>query len=84
MTQLFAAGARFVIVYATNQEICGTAPHVRHRHFTRWVEAYGQAWRLLQVRPGPNPGQDRADFFSYERVALPGPQGAVTVKPAES
>ena len=68
MTHLFAAGKRFVIVYATNQEIPGTAPHVRHRHFTQWVEAHGRAWRLRQVTPGPNPSQDRADFFTYERV----------------
>src|SRR5580658_6491503 len=33
MTHLFAAGARFVIIYASNREIPGTAPHVRHRHF---------------------------------------------------
>ncbi len=69
MAHLFAAGARFVIVYATNREISGTAPHVRHRYFTQWVEAHGQAWQLLQVTPGPNPGQDRADFFTFERVA---------------
>ena len=69
MAHLFAAGARFVIVYATNREIPGTAPHVRHRQFTRWVEANGQGWRLLEVAPGPNHGPDRADFFTYERVA---------------
>jgi hypothetical protein len=33
------------------------------------VEAHGKAWQLLQVTLGPNPGQDRADFFTYERVA---------------
>jgi hypothetical protein len=27
MTHLFAAGARFVIIYAINGEIPGTAPH---------------------------------------------------------
>ena len=69
MTHLFAAAARFVIVYATNQEIPGTAPHVRHRHFTAWAEAHGRGWRLLEVTPGPNAGPDRADFFTYERVA---------------
>ena len=68
MTHLFAAGARFVIIYATNREIPGTAPHVRHRHFTRWVEAHAQDWRLLEVIPGPNAGPDRADFFAYERI----------------
>ena len=37
MTHLFAAAARYVIIYATDGEIAGTAPHVRHRHFTPWV-----------------------------------------------
>jgi SAM-dependent methyltransferase len=69
MTHLFAAGTRFVIVYSTNREIPGTAPHVRHRHFTRRVEANGVGWRLLNVTPGPNRGPDRADFFTYEHVA---------------
>ncbi len=59
MTHLFAAGKRFVIIYATDREISGTAPHVRHRHFTRWVQAHGQGWRLAQVTPGPNSGPDR-------------------------
>lgn len=67
MSHLFAAAARFVIVYATDREIPGTAPHVRHRHFTRWIEAHGEGWRLLERTPGPNPGEDRPDFFTYER-----------------
>jgi cyclopropane fatty-acyl-phospholipid synthase-like methyltransferase len=69
MTHLFAAGAKFVIIYATDSEIPGTAPHVRHRRFTQWVQAHGHDWRLTQVTPGPNPGPDRADFFTYERIA---------------
>jgi SAM-dependent methyltransferase len=69
MTHLFAAGARFVIVYATNREISGTAPHVRHRHFTRWAQMHAQGWQLLEVTPGPNTGPDRADFFTYERIS---------------
>jgi SAM-dependent methyltransferase len=71
MTHLFAAGTRFVIVYAPDREISGTAPHVRHRHFTPWAEAHGQGWRLAQMTPGPNSGPDRADFFTYERSAPP-------------
>jgi SAM-dependent methyltransferase len=68
MTHLFAAGVRYVIVYATNAERRGTAPHVRHRRFTPWVEAYRPDWRLLQVTQGPNPGSGRADFFTYEHA----------------
>lgn len=69
MTHLFAEGEKFVIIYATNREISGTAPHVRHRYFTRWADEHARDWRLLEVTPGPNSGPDRADFFTYQRVA---------------
>jgi cyclopropane fatty-acyl-phospholipid synthase-like methyltransferase len=81
MTHLFAAGTRFVIVYATDRKISGTAPHVRHRHFTQWVQTHAQGWRLTQVTPGPNPGPDRADFFTYERVPSQIPDGRATHGP---
>jgi SAM-dependent methyltransferase len=76
MTHLFAAGTRFVIVYATNKEKPGTAPHVRHRHFTRWAHAHAQSWQLFEVTPRPSTAPDRADFFTYERVAAPAPSQA--------
>jgi hypothetical protein len=75
MTHLFTAATRFVIVYGTNREIPGTAPHVRHRYFTPWMKTYGQGRRLLQATPGPNSGPDHADFFTYERVTPPAPRG---------
>jgi cyclopropane fatty-acyl-phospholipid synthase-like methyltransferase len=71
MTHLFAAAARFAIVYATNREMPGRAAHVRHRHFTDWTQANLPDWRLAQVTPSPSPGPDRVDFFTYERVTAP-------------
>jgi cyclopropane fatty-acyl-phospholipid synthase-like methyltransferase len=71
MTHLFGAGEKFVIIYATNREIPSTAPHVRHRYFTRWADEHARDWRLLEVTPGPNSGPGRADFFTYQRV-VPG------------
>jgi SAM-dependent methyltransferase len=71
LTHLFAAAARYVVIYATNREIPGTAPHVRHRHFTQWVTVHRPGWRLLGVTPGPNVGPDRADYFTYESVTAP-------------
>lgn len=68
LTHLFAATAKYVIIYATNGERRGTAPHVRHRHFTPWVQTHCPDWRLLEVTQGPNTGPDRADFFTYEQV----------------
>jgi SAM-dependent methyltransferase len=68
MQHLFAAAGRFVIVYATNAEMGGTAPHVRHRRFTDWVDARCPEWQLSEVTPGPNSGPGRADFFTYKQV----------------
>jgi SAM-dependent methyltransferase len=67
LTHLFAAGQRLVVIYSTNQEISDTAPHVRHRHFTPWIEANCARWALTGVTQGPNADQARADFFVYER-----------------
>ncbi|HEX3957204.1 MAG TPA: class I SAM-dependent methyltransferase [Trebonia sp.] len=64
---LFSAGQRLVLVYSTNAEFRGSAPHVRHRHFTPWIEAHCPGWRLAKVTKGPNTEQARADFFLYER-----------------
>lgn len=64
---LFAAGQRLVVIYSTNDEMSDTAPHVRHRHFTPWVEANCLGWRLAGVTRGPNAERARADFYLYER-----------------
>jgi hypothetical protein len=69
MAHLFAAGGRYVVVYATNSPVRDDAPHVRHRHFAPWVEENCRQWRLAQVVTGPNAGRRRADFFIYERLA---------------
>ena len=68
MRHLFEASDRYVIIYATNNEIPDTAPHVRHRSFTSWVGQKYLNWRLVNVLPGPNSGVARADFFVYEKT----------------
>jgi SAM-dependent methyltransferase len=67
LRHLFAAGQRLVVIYSTDTEISGTAPHVRHRRFTRWVEASIPGWRLAEVTAGPSTERARADFFVYVR-----------------
>jgi SAM-dependent methyltransferase len=67
LRQLFAAGQRLVVIYSTDAEISGTAPHVRHRHFTPWVEANIPDWRLAGVTAGPNTERTAADFYVYAR-----------------
>lgn len=73
MMHLFAAGGRYVIIYSTDREIHGTAPHVRHRRFSSWVESKRPEWQLATVVPGPNPVPCRADFFVY-RLASADPR----------
>jgi hypothetical protein len=68
MSHLFMAALRYVIIYSTNTEIKNSAPHVKHRNFSRWVEGNCRQWRLLQVAPGPNPDCPRPDFFIYARL----------------
>jgi SAM-dependent methyltransferase len=67
LTHLFAAARRLVVIYSTNMELGGTAPHVRHRRFTPWVEANRPDWSLADVTRGLNTDPGRADFFRYER-----------------
>jgi cyclopropane fatty-acyl-phospholipid synthase-like methyltransferase len=68
MAQLLAAGRRYVVVYSTNTVVGKTAPHVRHRRFSSWVEDNCPQWHLAQVTDGPLAGLGRADFFVYERL----------------
>jgi SAM-dependent methyltransferase len=75
MRHLFAAARQYVIVYTTNTEIPGTAPHVRHRRFTDWVDANCPGWSLVQTERGIFPGPARADFFVYARQPSPRPGG---------
>ena len=69
MSHLFAVGQRFVVAYSTNMELCDTAPHVRHRIFTTWVQNNCPEWELTGVTRGPNEElAGRADFFTYRRA----------------
>lgn len=67
MRNLFAAGLKYVIIYSTNKTISHTAPHVRHRHFTPWVDINCPEWKLLRVIVGPDSGPAHADFFVYRK-----------------
>jgi len=73
MTHLFSAGDRYVVVYATNMAMRDTAPHVRHRLYTSWVEDNCPQWQLAQHKPGPGTGACRADFFVYRRLVTRAP-----------
>lgn len=67
MRQLTAAAERYVVVYATDADKRrATAPHVRHRKFTRWLEEHAADIRLSEQVPRPDPAYQ--DFFVFERT----------------
>jgi SAM-dependent methyltransferase len=68
MQHLFDASLKYVIIYSTNTLLGDTAPHVRHREFTSWVNAERRQWRLAETRQGVASGPGRADFFIYEQL----------------
>ncbi len=68
LRHLFAAGRRLVVIYSTDSEVSGTAPHVRHRRFTPWVNVHCPDWRFAGVSSGPDDEDPRADFYVYERA----------------
>jgi len=77
MRTLFAAGERFVIVYASDYDGAPgeTSSHVRHRKFTTWIAANEPKWELARHVPNRHPRKagekdgTPADFFIYEKAA---------------
>jgi hypothetical protein len=75
MSRLFSSSDRFVIIYssnATDLDYANKAPHVRHRVFTKWVEANMSNWQLIEHKenkypyvPGDNAAGSFADFYVY-------------------
>jgi hypothetical protein len=65
MGHLFAAANRHVIIYSTNIAFSSSAPHVRHRKFTAWVDAHCPQWSLVSTAAGPAETHPSASFFVY-------------------
>lgn len=70
MRHLFDAATRFVIIYSSDDSsIVDSAPHVRHRQFSTWVEENMPTWTLMETVKNPN--DDRAGsvvhFAVYEQ-----------------
>lgn len=73
MRDLFAASTRYVVIYSSNFEERFAAPHVRHRHFTPWVERHQPDFLLESTIPNRyrsklgDADTSNADFFVYRR-----------------
>lgn len=76
MNTLFDSAERFVIIYSSDTDANpkGTAAHIKHRNFSRWVESNKPEWRLRTQIPNKYPFQGNsktgsfADFFIYEKA----------------
>jgi trans-aconitate methyltransferase len=66
LRQLFAAADRYVVIYASNEEVRDAARHVRHRRFTPWIEHNLPDWQLVETAPNPVPSAV-AQFFVFAR-----------------
>ena len=72
MHRLFDSAQTFVIVYSSNLTDTTPTRHVRHRHFTSWVERHRSQWHLAahvaNVYPynAASPGDTSlADFYVF-------------------
>lgn len=76
MQRLFGAASQHVIIYSSNSADAGgqTAPHVRHRNFTGWIEKNAGDWQLERKLDNPYPWDpadpevtSTADFYFFSR-----------------
>jgi SAM-dependent methyltransferase len=75
MRRLFAHATGHVVIYACDRDRPGTAPHIRHRAFTPWIERHQPRWRLVATIPNRHPYRpsnpdetSSADFHFFERL----------------
>lgn len=76
MNRLFDSSERFVAIYSsdTDDNPEGTAEHVRHRSFSKWVADNKEEWKLIQHIPnrypfnGDTESGSVADFYIYSKV----------------
>jgi methyltransferase family protein len=74
MRRLFDSARHYVIVYSSNiSAYLFSSPHIKHRHFTRWVEENLTGWHLVTYIPNAysnssNYGENsNAEFFIYQQ-----------------
>ena len=78
MSHVFDAATRYVVVYSSNKLTGYTAPHVRHRVFTDWVERNAPEWRLERHVPNEHGfaaaqfGEtSHAEFYIFSKEPAP-------------
>lgn len=75
MNRLFDSSRKYVIIYSSNTDENAEKqpPHVRHRHFTHWIDLQRPDWALLDHIKNRHPyrGDTKtgsfADFYLFEK-----------------
>ena len=76
MENLFDSSSKYVLIYSSNYEIDEkTAPHVKHRTFTDWIEVNKPEFTLIEHIPNKYPFDPKqpdttsyADFYIFEKT----------------
>lgn len=73
MENLFKASKRYIIIYSSNKDEIHTT-HVKHRHFSSFIEQNHKEWTLIKKIPNKYPYDEKdpcntsfADFYIYGR-----------------
>lgn len=77
MRRLFSSAKRFVIIYSDDGDkaLNEAMPHIKHRHFTQWVQDHIEGWKLIKKIPNKYPYKGNhqkgsfADFYIFEKTA---------------
>ena len=76
MIDLFNASIKFVVIYSSNydDDFSESAPHVRHRRFTDWIEKNASEFEMLKKIPNNYPynksnqkNTSFANFYVYKK-----------------
>lgn len=75
MSMLFSSSSKFVIIYSSNYN-AQTAPHVKSRKFTDWIETnISKEWKLIEKIENKYPfdlnnpsGTSISDFYIYQKL----------------
>lgn len=72
MNRLFDSSKKFVIIYSSDTDKKGVFPHVKHRHFSKWITDNKTKWKLLEHIPNRYPFDGKngslADFYIYSQI----------------
>lgn len=77
MRRLFDSSRNLVVIYSSNTDDNSEveADHVKHRQFTRWIDAHQSHWRLVDIIKNKYPYDGNheltsfADFFVFQKLS---------------